>query len=547
MRTRPGRPARIGLLCAAGALCAIARPSAAQVIAFSAGSSTLTEAHGATIDVRTPTREITVGAGVVRGVPALRFRVSFTRRDTTITIGDATVDWRLADPLPAGARGATVRGVSVARRSGATSFAVTAGVDAPLLGAPYFQAVTPGSPVFGLAIDRPVSPRLSLFSRTIVQARTTSLNGVTWTDTLGLSAAAAGGAADSHPYSTAGVRVDRGPLLAMAQYGSGAAVLSHLPTMADALTRHGATVSARLRRGVSSVEIGQDHASLLDETSGVARTFVTQRIAATSALGVVRLAASAYRSRQAWGRSVAALFTAGANLKRGMEAEAEWAAPFSSSPSNQGGRMRTLRLRESWGARVSTQQAATWSDGSWQLAFGGRLVTNLLRLDVSEQTYVTPAAATPFARVTTVDVQVNLIAGLQMTGTTHVLPDGRARYTLGISHIGTRGADPALMPPSRPRMGEWIVRGRVETDTGAPVEGAILRVGNTLVASDASGAFFVRTSRRARLPLEVLVDDFRGPLAYRVDQSPPTVTPMPDGRDEPVLVLVSKQWPAATP
>ena len=105
----------------------------------------------------------------------------------------------------------------------------------------------------------------------------------------------------------------------------------------------------------------------------------------------------------------------------------------------------------------------------------------------------------------------------------------------------------ALMPPSRPRMGEWIVRGRVETDTGAPVEGAILRVGNTLVASDASGAFFVRTSRRARLPLEVLVDDFRGPLAYRVDQSPPTVTPMPDGRDEPVLVLVSKQWPAATP
>lgn len=79
---------------------------------------------------------------------------------------------------------------------------------------------------------------------------------------------------------------------------------------------------------------------------------------------------------------------------------------------------------------------------------------------------------------------------------------------------------------------ENVVRGRVVDDTGQPIFGAALGVDGELVFTDSQGIFLVRRRKAKELRLEVLLDQFMFPGAYKVLSVPRTVKPAPEELSE---------------
>jgi hypothetical protein len=537
MHCAPGgswRTAAAGLLALVG-LAIGPRGAQAQVFTTTAGSSSLADVHGGTLAIRSGDREFLVGAGVVRGHPAFQIRATFVRGRDTVTLGDNMLDVRMPAPLQDGGRTVGVRGARLAYRGSRTTLSVAAGLEAQPIGTDFLQSATTGRPLIGVMLDRRLSSRLTAFSRLIWNRSATAVAGLTWQPVPRLLTSVAAGASSGRAYATAGARGswDWGDLTV--QHGG---VIQRQPGMAPTGTtwlRDGTTVVARVRRGSAAIEIGQDDVRSTEAFDPAARSVLVQRLAASGRLRDLRLSATAYRSVQAWGATTAALLGVSRRVGRNVEAEGEWADTFGGAVSQ---RMGTVRVRATLGPRLSLQQTLTSSNGRLGLSFGGSVLTNVVRIDVSQQTVVTPAADRPFVQALSVNVHLNAFAGFQFTGATHVTPDGRVRFSASVTRITSRGAHAGARSAPAPQLGTLIVRGLVLGQDGAGVGGAVLRLGQDLVVSDQSGAFFLRTRRNTPLLLQVLVDEFFGPYAYRVIRSPATVTPAADGREQPVLIEV---------
>src|SRR5437773_3007608 len=85
-----------------------------------------------------------------------------------------------------------------------------------------------------------------------------------------------------------------------------------------------------------------------------------------------------------------------------------------------------------------------------------------------------------------------------------------------------------------------VVRGRVQDETGSPVEGAALLVGEELVITNTAGEFLVRRKTAGILQLQVVFAEFLNPASFRVIAAPRTVLPSPDSTASEITVILGR-------
>ena len=86
----------------------------------------------------------------------------------------------------------------------------------------------------------------------------------------------------------------------------------------------------------------------------------------------------------------------------------------------------------------------------------------------------------------------------------------------------------------------YVVRGRVQDETGNPVEGAALLVGQELVITNTAGEFLVRRKTAGILPLQIVLAEFLNPASFRVIAAPRTVMPAPDSSASEITVILGR-------
>jgi hypothetical protein len=122
---------------------------------------------------------------------------------------------------------------------------------------------------------------------------------------------------------------------------------------------------------------------------------------------------------------------------------------------------------------------------------------------------------------------LNLTARLQLGGYstslgTYVQPDGSVDYSASGSTFLYMGGFGGVQPNriGGAALGRYIVQGVVRDESGAPVEGAALMLGDEMTFTNSAGRFFVRAGRPRRYPLAVKLDEFLLPGTWQVASAP---------------------------
>src|SRR5688572_13663067 len=205
-------------LVAASIATLVAQQAAAQGVQLQAGSSSLYGAHGGSMDARGTTSTLTIGAGRLREEWVIGARVRKRYRLATITAGDDSLDFQLPTDVFGGGRYVPVRGAGVDLKVGALAVKGFAGATATARGAPFFQGATWGHISGMLFVDRPLTPRWRLASRTVFAARVTSIQSLEWQPEPSLKLAVAGGIGAGHRFAASSATIDRRWLAASAAY-----------------------------------------------------------------------------------------------------------------------------------------------------------------------------------------------------------------------------------------------------------------------------------------------------------------------------------------
>jgi hypothetical protein len=149
-----------------------------------------------------------------------------------------------------------------------------------------------------------------------------------------------------------------------------------------------------------------------------------------------------------------------------------------------------------------------------------------------------PFLKNPLVTGVGVSLNLKLWGSFQLHGQTFRPPDGRLRYTASLSTLLARGPHAHVSEAQSYRMPDYVVRGHVRDVSGAPIEGAALRIGNDVVYSNAAGEFLVREKRTGLLPLQVVLQEFTNPKSFTVVSAPATVLPAPEDSAPDVVIVL---------
>jgi hypothetical protein len=102
-----------------------------------------------------------------------------------------------------------------------------------------------------------------------------------------------------------------------------------------------------------------------------------------------------------------------------------------------------------------------------------------------------------FEQALALNVMLRVAGPWQVNAASNVAPDGRLRYSFGVSTWLYRQRGMAVNAVSQDSfsIAKYMIQGVVQDDQGLPVEGAALHVGKEVVYTDSSGRFQARFSK----------------------------------------------------
>jgi hypothetical protein len=169
-----------------------AHPAYGQIFQLEGGTSTLYQAHGGSLAFRAANYDGWVGVGSLNGLRAGAFLRTHVR-DSTLTLGDDVIPFRLPTDIFDSSHYLMGRGVGLTRSWGTTRVFGFAGATSVGWGTPFFRAAEVQKGVGLIFLERQLTPSLSVFSRNVFSDRQSSINGLDWQIRPGLHGAMAGG------------------------------------------------------------------------------------------------------------------------------------------------------------------------------------------------------------------------------------------------------------------------------------------------------------------------------------------------------------------
>lgn len=508
-----------------------------QVFQVEGGSSTLFQASGGSMQVRTPDTEASVGLGFLDGEFTSGGWYRRKWDDLTFTLGDEAIPVRLPTDLFDSSHYFFGRGSSLAIQRPRTRIFTFAGVTSNGTSAPFFPGGNFGKTTGAVFIDHELSRNLHFSSRNIFSARQTSISGLDWVPYVPLKLSAAAGVGANSGYLASGISIETAPVSVRAGYvDAGQDFQRVLVTTPLTSENTGANFMVTVRP-LRHLDLTAVHFNLIQpeiQTNSVLHASLNQYSAAfhvqnTSVTG------SLYQSRTegmattgsslSLTRNLTNWLTTGASLYHAREDHAPSLTSF------------VGMLREMVCPRLALTQLVNHSNGSTNLSWGGDFISNPITVGVNYQTVYSPFfPKSPFRQVLLFNLHFQPTHLFQVTSATYVGIDGSVKYTTYGGLMAYRGE--ADTTGSHFKFPSYIIQGRVVDENGDPVRGAAILIDKDLVFSDQDGEFFTRRKNHHPVRLNVQLGDFADAGNFTVLSCPSIAVPTePDSTNVIQIVL----------
>jgi hypothetical protein len=516
----------------------IALPAHSQMVQFDAGTSTLFQATGGSMHVRTPDSEAAIGFGFLNGDFTSGGLYRHKWNNMTFTFGDDPIPVRLPTDLFDSSHYFFGRGASVAVESGQTRIFTFAGLTSNGISAPFFSGGTFGQGTGALFLDHTITKHLQLTSRNIFSSRQTSVSGLEWTPMTSLKLNTDAGVGANQRYFGSSVVIETAPVSLRAGYVDAGEDFQRV-LVTTPLTSENVGANALLTvRPLRNLSLTAGHFDLMQpQTLSTAAMHATLNQYSTNyALHNTSFNGSLYRSE------TGGLGTTGSSLSvnRILTSRFQAGASLFHSREDRGPSLTSFigMLREVLCPRLTLAQVVNHSNGSTNFSWGGDFLSNPITVGVNYQTVYSPFFPnSPFRQLLLLNLHLQPTHLFQVTTATYVGIDGTVKYSTYGGLLGYRGdSDPAA--PSHFKFPRYIVQGKVVDQNGDPVRGAALKIDKELVFSDEDGEFFTRRKHRHAIHIDVELKDFAVAGNFSVRSCPSTAWPaLPDSAATLVVVL----------
>jgi len=512
-----------------------------QVIRVEAGASDQVPSQGGSINVQGQGYEGRLSAGELGGAFQLGAYAKTTFNNFQFTAGDQFQAFSLPTDLFGGSQYLTTRGLGVTLPApGHANVFVFGGVNTLATGTQLFQAFQNQSPLGLVFIDKAITDNFHFYSRNIFSRQQSLIQGFDWRARKWLKTGLSAGVGSNKPYLAASVDADRNWYEVKAGYiqaDTGFRRITTPTVFASEPDRENILLTVK---PYSSLVLTAGHENFLSPVGSLTGTFQragVDQLQSSFDLARFRLGAGLFESRGPRGSNVADGFTVSRSITRAIEGSASYYQNISGSGPHTGYLISTVR--ETISPKLSLLQVVNRTQGNTNFYFGGSFTTNRLTVSVDYQTLYMPFLANPLVTGIGVTLNLKLWGGFGVNGQTFRSPDGKLRYTASANTLLT----PSLRPADRSqtqttKLGGYIVRGRVTDETGAPIEGAAIHIGDKTVFSNAAGEFMLRFTKAQHLALAVIPQEFLTPLSFTTVSAPPTVTAQPEDSAADVLIIL---------
>ncbi len=507
----------------------LATAASAQVFKLEGGTSTLFNADGGTLTIKGPNYDTSIGAGIFQDHFQSGAVVHTKVMGYTVTAGDDSVRFDLPTDVFESTSYFSSRGFGLSKNSAESGFYAFGGLTSRWVGTSFFRAARSEEPVGVFFFHHRLTDTLHFYSRNIISDKNSILQGLEWQPEKWFTTAVTGGIGSGKPYFALAGTADVRKWSFKASYASVSPDFRRI-IVPDILNsepeRENLEATYRFNRDAS---ITASHRNLLQPltlNSPLARASMNQ-ITGNFRLGRSYFGAGLFQStfsgQHAWGSNL----YAGQKFLNFFDVSANYFA--SKSGAQKIDSMITGTVREIITPRLSLLQVINYSNGQASMSYGGDFVTNRFNASVSYQTVYLPFRVThPFQQSLSFNSTVRVIGPFALTAASSLAPDGRTRYSIGAKTYFYRYG--GLLPSwgqahESYKFPKYVVQGIVRDESGQPVSGAAVMIGNDFVYTDGEGRFLYRTHKDHEMSFHVVPSQFLTSGIYEVLRSPSSVKP----------------------
>lgn len=543
--TRLPIPSRAAIGWATALLLLLGAQAPGQAFHVRGGASTAFDAQGGSVDFSAPGYEGWMGLGFIDGELTLGASATTQIGNYKVTAGDDVVPFSLPTDVFNTSYYFLARGLGLEGKAAGGDFTLLTGVSTFGVGTSFFRGARRDRALGALFFDRQLSPQLRLVARNVFSDRQTSIGGAEYIFNDWLTGAVSGGVGGNEGFFSSSLVAEKPWVTLKAAMISAGDGFRRVDVRAPLATEYdGENILATLRP-MSNLTVTVGRQNLLSPSGLDVESGLRARVDSASASGRfagLSLNGGVYQSQVEERENRA--FSLGARRRVWRNVDAGFTY-FNSSSEQQTTDMLGFDVRERISRRISLSQHLNRSEDHTSLAFGGDLHARRFSVGVSYNTVYAPfREGSPLIQAMAVNVHTRPFGGFELQGSTFVAPDGQMRFTISASdwlyrYRGLEGGG-----RSGPRMGKYVVRGRVTDDEGNPISGAALQVGGQIVFTDSKGLFFVRVEDDVEYPFAVMLREFLDPGFYEVVSAPESVLgKKPDAAGEVHVVVrrVSRQ------
>jgi hypothetical protein len=537
---RSARPLiRWALVCLASL--AVSTSAHGQAFALTGGSSSLFDAHGGSVEMRSPNYTGRLDFGYLDG-PSLGFSVLHLYHGALLDAGDQEIPLVFPTDLFDRSYYFFGRGLSVLHKTRDTRLFVFAGATSIGYWAPFLNVARTGSFTGAIFYERQLTPSLRWFSHNVFARRQTSIQSLEWSARKDIRMALSAGAGNNQAYGASSFRWSNPRLSVDASYAFTGSGFQRVEVSAPQLTESDRENIRVEFAPISQIRIVASRNNYLAPLeAGAASRATVNGFGVWTGFSGNSLYGSLFQSSSSFGESIAYALGAHRDFTRRLGAGLDYLGTRSAGRQSHN---LVGNIRETLSSRLSLNQVITHGGGQTGIAFGGDFISNFATISVDYQTVFLPfaqAGPSQLKQVIVVSLHLQLPHGVQFNAGTNVTPLGQLRYTAYASTYAYRGLGPAS--PGTSFSGAFFqnaVRGRVLDPQGEPIAGVALQIGAELAVTDSEGEFIVRLKKAGDLNFKVAFAEFTVPGNYVVVQAPATVRAAREESTQPYTIVLRR-------
>jgi len=530
-------PILLGMLLAAGA--------DAQVFRVQGGESTMLNAQGGSVEFKAPNYDGSVGLGFFNGQLQFGAEARYLFHGYTVLAGDRSIPSTLPTDVFDSSHYFSARGIGVTRTNERDRYYVFGGTTSTWMGTGVFNSATSESPVGIFLYERKLNRQLTFFSRNVISNRQTLLEGLEWKPRKWIAASVTEGIGSNQHYFASALEVETEKLAFRTSYVITGDKFHRITVISPMSSEVNKGNIQMLYKPTNFVTITTGHQNILEPLTpgGAMQQASVNQVSTDFHIQKFYFGSGMFTSNAAGRKTQGTNLYVGRRIGRSLEVNTNY---FHSKP--QLGETTTIwsgTVRENISSRFSLMQLISRTNGQTTFAFGGDFTSNRLMFRADYQNVYLPfRPERPFQQALALNASVRVAGPLVATVASNVAPDGRVRYSFGVSTYLYRVRGMTMgMQSEAFSIGKYLVQGFVVDEEGVPVEGAAIRVGKELTYTDSTGRFSARFSKRGPFAIMVAHDEFITNAIYETISAPPDARAELDDDTADLKIVVRKVAP----